>query len=71
MGASGEFVPAAGTEVESLRDEREDGINTPTESVSIIGDQESLGGSEDGRHTPCSWTEVGSSVSAEEIRQGL
>lgn len=71
MGASGEFVPAAGMEVESLRDESEDGMNTPTESMSIIGDQESLGGSEDGRHTPGSWTEVGSSVSGEEIRQRL
>lgn len=71
MGASGEFVPAAGMEVESLRDESEDGMNTPTESISIIGDQESLGGSEDGRHTPGSWTEVGSSVSGEEIMQRL
>lgn len=71
MGASEEFIPAAGMEVESLQGESEDGMNTPTESMSIIGDQESLGGSEDGRHTPGSWTEVGSSVSGEDIRQRL
>lgn len=71
FGSAEEFRAGAGMEVESLEDESEDGAPTPTESMSIIGDQESLGGSEDGRHTPGSWTEVGSSVSGEEIRQRL
>ena len=71
FGSSEDFRAGAGMEVESLEDESEDGAPTPTESMSIIGDQESLGGSEDGRHTPGSWTEVGSSVSGEEIRERL
>lgn len=71
FGSAADFAPSAGMEVENIQDDSEDGVATPTESMSIIGDQESLGGSEDGRHTPGSWTEVGSSVSGEEIRQRL
>lgn len=71
FGSAEEFRAGAGVEVESLEDESEEGVPTPTESMSIIGDHESLGGSEYGRHTPGSWTEVGSSVSGEEIRQRL
>ena len=50
----------------------EGGMATPKTmaSMSVIGDAESLGdASEDGRHTPGSWTEVNSVVSGEEIRE--
>lgn len=49
----------------------DEGMATPKTmgSMSIIGDQESFGGSEDGRLTPGSWTEVGSQVSGDDVRQ--
>ncbi len=48
-----------------------DGMMTPTDSMSIIGEEESVGGSEDGRHTPGSWTEVRSVVSEEDQQQQI